>query len=261
MLQGRIGGKPRRQLPAGVVMTGITLALMLATTDSALALPCPHYDDDPLGAKCTAQAISESVDPVQGATDGAATPSNYVDSEDPQSNVTDPDTELGTGVIPSTGTMDTSIVALLRDGTFNPPDTAESGLGLFTGPDADSAAAGVGVLPSDCLGWASPAIFVNISEDVIYGRGGATCKYNAFITIKVCVAVKDFGISVFSSYHDVSCGRPQTAFGTKVGPFGHGINCLDGDHKYRTHVYVTVTRGSYKGAGSGYQSGRLQKDC
>jgi hypothetical protein len=133
----------------------------------------------------------------------------------------------------------------------------------FSGLTRQEAAAQAMVIPgipSDCLGYATPASF-NSADKIVYARGGVTCKKNAFITVTVCVSVKQFGIGFFSFYKDISCTSPIESFSRKAGPYTKGAFCLSGTHKYRSHVYVKISRGSCVGSGNGYQAGRLKVRC
>ncbi|MBA3327577.1 MAG: hypothetical protein H0T43_04670 [Solirubrobacterales bacterium] len=140
------------------------------------------------------------------------------------------------------------------------PDAADpEGSAQFLGSEDQQTAELAGGLPSDCFGYAAPARF---SNPFVIGRGRVRCVRPAFIDVTVCMAVKTFGVGFFSFYKDFSCG-PQRSYFAKVTPLvTHGPVCQSGDHKYRTHLFVGISRGSQRGRGSGYQRGRLHlKNC
>lgn len=139
----------------------------------------------------------------------------------------------------------------LSGAPLNPGEDEEAGPGAFL-PEF------IPGLPSDCGGYAAP---IQRVSSTLTARGRVRCARRAFIGIRVCVAQKRFGVSFFSFYRDISCG-PMRDYFTAITPvIAHGIACPSGRHKYRTHVHITISRGSMRGSGGGYQAGRLDTSC
>ena len=170
-------------------------------------------------------------------------PSDYVGDSQPDDLIDDSEDEPSTGFFP-----------IQDEGSA----LAQTPWSNRSYQEAASVAASSGI-PSDCLGRSYKAWF-DEDDKLVRGQGEVICKKDAYIRIKVCIAVKQYGVSIFSVYDDVGCHEPALHFGRRRKT-GKSVYCLSGEHKYRTHTYVWITRGSQSGSGSGYQSGRLKVKC
>jgi hypothetical protein len=115
-------------------------------------------------------------------------------------------------------------------------------------------------IPADCYGHAHRAQFKN---PFVVAKGHARCLMRkTLFEFQTCVAIKAGGVGFFSFYSDMSCGNVEIYAGKATPHQSHGPFCQSGDHKYKTHYKVWISRGSNTGFGHGYQAGRLRvKSC
>lgn len=140
----------------------------------------------------------------------------------------------------------------------NAPAVANAAATREAGPKARAAQFPFPKFDIPCLGRAQKAIGIGGGGIEVRAQVACTDRKSRSLSAQACLAVKRYGISIGSIYRDLSCPMQGVVnFGRFAGQT-HVASCQAGNHKYKTHAYVSVN-GRKTNA---YQSGRLHiKRC
>lgn len=80
-------------------------------------------------------------------------------------------------------------------------------------------------------------VLASVAEDILTAGARGSCPRRYDLTLKVCVAIKKFGVGPFSHYDEDWGGGGATNCGSVNGHsiplIQHGAYCIGGDHKYQ----------------------------